>query len=97
VNKVQTRFYRKNGSPVNHDPDNLIPTQDLEPWYEENSNLYIFTADSFAVTKTRIGRKPVMYQSPFFESIDIDTTDDWDFALIAAKLLEERTKEESAE
>src|SRR5690606_17465722 len=45
VDKVQTRFYRADCSPVNHDPDNLIPTQELEPWYEENSNLYIFTAE----------------------------------------------------
>ena len=43
VNKVQTRFYRADSSPVNHVPDNLIPTQELEPWFEENSNLYLFT------------------------------------------------------
>jgi CMP-N-acetylneuraminic acid synthetase len=92
VNKVQTRFYRDNCSPVNHDPDNLIPTQDLEPWYEENSNLYIFTADSFANTKARIGKKPMMYQSPPFESIDIDTPADWDFALIAARFLQAQSK-----
>jgi CMP-N-acetylneuraminic acid synthetase len=40
VDKIQTRFYREDGSPVNHDPNNLVRTQDLEPWYEENSNLY---------------------------------------------------------
>ena len=39
VNKIQTRFYRADTSPVNHDPDNLIQTQDLEPWFEENSCL----------------------------------------------------------
>ena len=40
---MQTRFYRFDGSPVNHDPKNLIPTQNLESWYEENSNfLYIY-------------------------------------------------------
>jgi CMP-N-acetylneuraminic acid synthetase len=90
VDKVQTRFYRADCSPVNHDPDNLIPTQNLEPWYEENSNLYIFTADSFAGTKARIGRKPMMYEGPFFESIDIDTPADWDFAVVAARFLQEQ-------
>ena len=50
VDKIQTRFYRADCSPVNHDPDNLVRTQDLEPWFEENSNLYIFTRDSFAKT-----------------------------------------------
>ncbi len=96
VDKVQTRFYRADCSPVNHDPDNLIPTQDLEPWYEENSNLYIFTAESFAKTNARIGKKPMMYEGPFFESIDIDTPADWDFAVVAARFLQEQGKEQGA-
>jgi len=91
VDKIQTRFYRADCSPVNHDPDNLIRTQDLEPWFEENSNLYIFTRDSFAKTQARIGKQPMMYESAKFESIDIDTPADWDFAVVAARhLLEQR-------
>jgi CMP-N-acetylneuraminic acid synthetase len=90
VDKVQTRFYRADASPVNHDPDNLIPTQELEPWYEENSNLYIFTRESFASTGARIGKRPLMYQGPVFESIDIDTPDDWDFAVLAAQYLQRK-------
>lgn len=90
VDKVQTRFYRADASPVNHDPDNLVRTQDLEPWYEENSNLYIFTRESFAQTKARIGRQPMMHEGPFFESIDIDTPEDWDFATVAARFVQER-------
>ena len=62
VDKIQTRFYRKDGSAVNHDPDNLIRTQDLEPWFEENSNLYIFTKEAFAKTNARIGTKPIMFE-----------------------------------
>ena len=86
VNKVQTRFYNVNGKPINHDPNNLIPTQNLEPWFEENSNIYIFTADSFIRANARIGRLPLMLETPNFESIDIDTPSDWMFAEIAAKL-----------
>jgi CMP-N-acetylneuraminic acid synthetase len=88
VDKVQQRFYRADGSAVNHDPDNLIRTQDLEPWYQENSNLYIFTRDSFAKTDARIGRQPLLYEGPSFESIDIDTPQDWDFAVVAARYLQ---------
>lgn len=77
VNKIQTRFYREDMSPVNHDPDNLIRTQDLEPWYEENSCLYIFTRESFNTTKARIGKQPIMYETPALESVDIDEPDDW--------------------
>jgi len=91
VNKIQTRFYRADCSPVNHDPDNLIPTQHLEPWFEENSNLYIFTRDSFAKTDARIGKQPIMYETPRFESVDIDTPEDWDFAVAAARYLQEKS------
>lgn len=90
VNRVQTRFYRADCSAVNHDPDNLIPTQQLEPWFEENSNLYIFTAKSFGATRARIGKNPMMYEGPRFESIDIDTPEDWEFAVVAAKYFQVR-------
>ena len=92
VNKVQARFYRADATPVNHDPGNLIPTQNLDPWFEENSNLYIFTAASFAKTNARIGGSPMMLESPPLESIDIDTPLDWEFALLAAQFLEEQRR-----
>lgn len=77
VNRIQTRFYRADTSPVNHDPDNLIQTQDLEPWFEENSNLYIFSPESFADTNARIGRKPALFVMDKMEAMDIDTPEDW--------------------
>ena len=86
VNRIQTRFYRADGSPVNHDPDNLVRTQDLEPWFEENSNLYLFTKESFSATRARIGRRPMMLETSRLESIDIDTPEDWEFAELAAEL-----------
>jgi CMP-N-acetylneuraminic acid synthetase len=93
VDKLQQRFYRADASAVNHDPDNLIRTQDLEPWYMENSNLYIFSRDSFAKTNARIGKQPMLHEGPRFESIDIDTPQDWDFAAVAARFMQERAKE----
>ncbi|MDC0081849.1 acylneuraminate cytidylyltransferase family protein [Emcibacteraceae bacterium] len=77
VNKIQTRFYRDDCSPVNHDPDNLIRTQNLEPWYEENSCLFIFTKESFKSTNARIGKSPAMFETPALESVDIDEPADW--------------------
>ena len=93
VDKIQTRFYDKDCNPVNHNPDNLLRTQDLEPWYEENSNLYIFTKNSFINTKARIGKNPMMYETPKFESIDIDTPSDWDLAVLINDYLLEREKQ----
>lgn len=80
VNTFQTRFYRADGSAVNHDPDNLIQTQDLEPWFEENSNLYLFSRESFESTRARIGKRPILFPTPKIESVDIDTPEDWEIA-----------------
>jgi CMP-N-acetylneuraminic acid synthetase len=80
VNRFQTRFYRADGSAVNHNPAQLLRTQDLEPWYEENSNLYIFSAESFRKTGARIGAKPILFETLRKESMDIDDQDGWDVA-----------------
>src|SRR5690606_8507206 len=77
VNKVQTRFYASDGRPINHDPNNLVRTQDLEPWFEENSNLYLFDRASFASTAARIGKRPMMFETPPLESVDIDDQTQW--------------------
>jgi CMP-N-acetylneuraminic acid synthetase len=90
VNKIQTRFYRADGGAVNHDPDNLIQTQDLEPWFEENSNLYIFSRDSFFSTNARIGSKPILYEMQKLEAVDIDTLEDWLMAEAVAQLRNNR-------
>ncbi|MFY8298539.1 cytidylyltransferase domain-containing protein [Pseudoalteromonas sp. SS15] len=95
VNKIQTRFYRDDLSPVNHDPDNLIRTQDLEPWFEENSCLFLFTRESFGKTNARIGKKPMMYQTPKLESVDIDEPEDWELAsALAERIVNSPNKEE---
>jgi CMP-N-acetylneuraminic acid synthetase len=80
VNKHQTRFYRADMSAVNHDPKNLIRTQDLEPWYEENSNLFVFSGESFKAANARIGLKPKMLEQRKTESIDIDDAESWEMA-----------------
>lgn len=85
VQKWQTRFYRADGSPVNHDPAKLIRTQDLEPWFEENSNLYLFTRDSFAATGARIGKTPMLFEMARNEGVDIDDQDSWNLAEALAR------------
>ncbi len=90
VNKIQTRFYREDGTPVNHDSKNLVRTQDLEPWFQENSTLYLFNKESFRKTHARIGENPYLYMSPKFESIDIDDHDDWEMAVVVGRYLTEQ-------
>lgn len=80
VNAIQTRFYTKTGKPINHNPKKLIPTQDLDTIYEENSNLYIFSKESFLNTSSRIGKNPILFETPKTEAIDIDTNEEWEMA-----------------
>lgn len=81
VNEWRTRLYNKESQPVNHDPENLIQTQDLEPLYEENSCIYVFKADTVFKHKRRIGKTPLIFKVPMLESHDIDTEHDWTSAL----------------
>lgn len=85
VNRLQTRFYGADGRAINHDPANLVRTQDLEPWFEENSNLYLFTAESFRATQARIGQRPAMFVTPPAESVDIDDREGWELAECIAR------------
>ena len=77
VKTWHTRLYDKNNKAVNHDPNKLIPTQDLDPLYEENSCLYIFTKEKFLETGKRIGKKPFLFKMDNIESQDIDWPEDF--------------------
>lgn len=90
VTRMQSRFYRQDGSAVNHDLKHLVPTQDLEPWFEENSALYVFSAASFHATGSRIGQNPLMFPVPALEAVDIDTLHDWTLANTIATGLQYR-------
>jgi CMP-N-acetylneuraminic acid synthetase len=79
VNRYQSRFYTKEGKAINHNPEELIRTQDLSPLYEENSNFYIFTKKSFGKNKRRIGESPLIFEMSKIEAIDID--DEFSFKL----------------
>ena len=89
VTKVQTRLYWENGKPINHDPQELQRTQDLPPVFEENSNFYVFSRNSFEnAGERRIGTKAQMFEMDKLEAIDIDEPKDF----ILAELLYKRTR-----
>jgi len=79
VTSLQTRYYWSDGRPVNHDPDNLIRTQDLPPIYEENSCIYMFSRAMFDQRKHRLGKRPLMFPIDRFEAVDID--EEFDFSI----------------
>ncbi|MFQ5456624.1 MAG: cytidylyltransferase domain-containing protein [Nitrospirota bacterium] len=75
--KIQTRLYWGDGSAVNHNPEELLRTQDLPPVFEENSNIYIFTSNSFSKNNRRIGDNPMMFEIDKTEALDIDNETDF--------------------
>lgn len=86
VTRHQTRLYWKDGQPINHNSGELLRTQDLPAVYEENSNFYIFTRDSFSIANNqRIGLRAAMFEVNKLEAIDIDETDDFNLAELIYK------------
>ncbi len=76
VTELQTRLYWESGKPINHDPQELLRTQDLPPLFEENSNLYLFSRAAFAAAgEKRIGQRPKMFVMDALEAIDIDNNE----------------------
>ncbi len=80
VTRIRTRFWTRDGKPLNHDPDVLMRTQDLEPMLEENSNIYIFPRQAIMETGNRIGRRPLLFEMEPAETVDIDEECDFQFA-----------------
>jgi len=72
VTRLQTRLYFEDGKAINHNPLELIQTQDLPPVYEENSCLYLFTRDTLVKKHHRIGDNPYMFEIDAAEAWDID-------------------------
>ena len=79
VTRLQTRLYDQNGNAINHNPKELIQTQDLPPVYEENSCIYIFTRGNLLAKRHRISDKPLMFEIDADEAWDID--EELDFAI----------------
>jgi CMP-N-acetylneuraminic acid synthetase len=77
VKTHHTRFYDKDGKDMNHNRFHLIPTQDLDPIYEENSCMYLFTKDILEKYGARIGENALLYPMSDIESQDIDWEDDF--------------------
>ena len=80
VTRLQTRLYWQDGRAINHNPLELLQTQDLPPVYEENSCVYLFTRENLERKKHRIGDKPFMFEVDADEAWDIDEELDFEIA-----------------
>jgi len=84
VTRLQSRLWDGEGKPLNHDPQVLLRTQDLDPVFEENSCLYIFEREHFEQRRNRLGQRPLMYEIDLQEAWDID--EEWDLQVAEALL-----------
>ena len=81
VTRYQASFYDRLLA-INHDPTELIPTQELDPLFMENSNLYVFSKEGFLEKDQRITGATRMFEVDPFEAVDID--EEADFSLASA-------------
>jgi len=89
VTRLQTRLYWQDGTAVNHNPGELLRTQDLPSIFEENSCIYLFTRETLAARNHRLGEAPLMFEIDAAEAWDID--EELDFQ-IADFLMQQRTR-----
>ena len=79
VTRLQTRLYDEDGKAINHNPKELLQTQDLPPVYEENSCIYIFNRANLIAKGHRISDRAMMFEIEAAEAWDID--EELDFAI----------------
>lgn len=77
VTRLQTRLWDARSRPLNHDPSQLLRTQDLPPVFEENSCIFLFSGEQLRSTGNRIGAAPILFEMDRLEAVDIDEEADF--------------------
>lgn len=80
VTPIQGRLWWGAGRAINHNPNELLRTQDLPPVYFENSALYLFDRATFELRRNRIGERPLLFEVDAIEGWDIDS--EIDFSIV---------------
>jgi len=97
VTRLQTRLWDGLTRAINHNPAILLQTQELPPIFEENSCFYLFTRANLLARRNRLGERPLMFEIPRHEAVDID--DEFDFQLadimMQARQTEMKSKQSS--
>jgi CMP-N-acetylneuraminic acid synthetase len=94
VSRIQNRLWDHENKPINHNPNELLRTQDLPPVYWDNSCVYIFTAETLRQRGNRLGFRPQMFEIDGREAVDIDEELDFEIAEI---LLEHQNRGKPSE
>ena len=76
VNRIYSWFWFKN-KPVNYSPKVLPRSQDAQPIVQETTGLYGIKRQALQKYKCRIGKKPIFFNVPNHEALDLDTYQDF--------------------
>ncbi len=68
--------------PMNHDPLNMLPTQDLQMIYQETCSLYVFAGKQLRETGSHHGENPIPFVLDPIEGWDIDYP--WEYEIAEA-------------
>ncbi|KKL80125.1 hypothetical protein LCGC14_2007880 [marine sediment metagenome] len=68
--------------PMNHDPLNMLPTQDLQKIYQESCSLYVFAGKQLRDTGSHHGKAPIPFVLDPIEGWDIDYP--WEYEVAEA-------------
>lgn len=80
VTRLHERIYDHLGRAVNFHPGILLPLQDMEPIFLENSAFFIMMADDLRRLHRRVGDRPYLFEIPANEAVEIDTEEDFQYA-----------------
>lgn len=86
VNKIQTFLWDRE-KPINYDRsiEKWPRTQVLPELFEINSGFFINSRENYLNLEDRIGRKPYLYVTEGYESVDVDWPEDFQLAAMIYK------------
>lgn len=88
VKKGKKYLWNEDESPANYDPLNIPNSVDLKDTIVETMGLYLIRKEILFKRNSRIGDKPILFDIPFIETIDIDNLEDFQFAEVVYSGLE---------
>ncbi len=77
---IQGRLWNEKNQAINHDPATCPRTQTQEVLFLESEAFWILRPSQIIEQSRRVGVRPWFQQLNGAELVDIDTTDDWQFA-----------------
>lgn len=84
-------FFWQDGKPFNYDPERILRTQDMKPFFVETTGLYVYRKEVIQELRRKIGVNPYLLEIPKIEALDIDDPDDFIIADAVYTYLQNKT------